>query len=384
MDECPICKNREKRFFGIDKKGDLYCRKCIGFRGEKASIKRIKKENNIEISAKLDYPLTNEQEKISNQVLRAFKSHKDVLIYAVCGAGKTELVYKTIAYCLNNGLQVGFTIPRKDVVIELENRIRKTFSQVKVISIYQNHHFDLYGDIILLTTHQLYRYKNYFDLLVFDEVDAFPYKNNLMLKEFFLKSVKGNYIMMSATSSQDLIDEHTNRGGVIFSLMKRYHNHPLIVPKIVIFPFFKEVYLIYKLRKYLKNNFPVLVFAPTLEKVEKIFKDIKPFFKKGNYVHSKRSNRDLIVKKFKEGEYLFLITSSVLERGITIKNLQVIVFEAENQIFDNSTLIQISGRVGRKIDAWDGEVIYLCSYVNEEIKKSIQKIQEANSYENYM
>ena len=46
-----------------------------------------------------------------------------------------------------------------------------------------------------------------------------------------------------------------------------------------------------------------------------------------------------------------LRSTSVLERGVTIKNLQVIVFNAEHELYDEKSLIQISGRVGRKIDA---------------------------------
>ena len=56
----------------------------------------------------------------------------------------------------------------------------------------------------------------------------------------------------------------------------------------------------------------------------------------------------------------------------------MIVFDASSNIFDDKALVQISGRVGRKIDAWDGEVIYICSKVTPSITKSIQVINDAN------
>ena len=136
---------------------------------------------------------------MSSKVCEALENKKNILIYAVCGAGKTEILYESMAHFLSKGLQVGFCIPRKDVVIELEPRIREVFPNVEITSVYGGHNDKLTGDIILLTTHQLFRYVNYFDLLIIDETDAFPFSNNEVLKNIFTNSIRGNYIMMSAT-----------------------------------------------------------------------------------------------------------------------------------------------------------------------------------------
>lgn len=375
---CKKCGNHDIRYLGLDKNNRTYCRLCISFQGEKA-----KQNNNLfddEVKEHLDYSLSKEQETISNNILKAYQDNKNILIYAVCGAGKTELVYKTIAYALSKGKQVGFTIPRRDVVIELEERIKKAFPNNKVVSLYKDHTSDLIGDIVLLTTHQLYRYENYFDLLIIDETDAFPYKNNSTLIHFFKKSIRGNYIMMSATPLEENIQEIKKENGAYFTLMTRYHKHPLIVPKVVLMPFLQELYIIIKLSKFVKNKLPVLVFVPTRDDCEGLYSILKHFITGGFLVHSKRDDRGLTIERFKNGEYKYLVTTSVLERGVTVKNLQVIIYKCEHQIYDCSTLIQISGRVGRKIDAWDGEVVYVTSKMTDEIDSSILKIKEANTY----
>ena len=195
MLKCEKCGCDDERYFGI-RNGKEYCRRCISFIGEMAKINVVKKR---EIKENLKYPLSPAQEEISSLVRDNYASDKNTLIYAVCGAGKTELVYKTIAYALTNGKQVGLAIPRKDVVIELAPRIKEAFPEVKVVSVYGGHHKDLEGDIVICTTHQLFRYVSYFDLLIIDETDAFPYSNNESLMNMFDKSIRGNYIMMSAT-----------------------------------------------------------------------------------------------------------------------------------------------------------------------------------------
>lgn len=374
MAKCEICLAEDDKYFAFNN-GKIYCRRCITFKGEKA---KINNSSNNEVILDLKYNLSKKQEEISSNVLKAFINHQNVLINAVCGSGKTELVYKTIEYCLKHKLQVGFAIPRKDVVIDLFPRLKDAFPHQKVISIYGGHTNNLSGDIIILTTHQLYRFENYFDLLILDEVDAFPFYNNQLLNTMFKKSVKGNYIMMSATSLDNIKEEIIKQNGLIFTLNKRYHNHPLPVPTIKEFFIGKNVYLIYKLNKFLKCNKPTLIFVPTIKICERLYMFLNVFFKNGECVHSQKKNREEIIENFKKNKVLFLVTTSILERGVTIKNLQVIVYNADNYLFDSKALIQIAGRVGRKIDAYDGEVVFLGGYNSTSMQEAKRKILQAN------
>jgi competence protein ComFA len=103
--------------------------------------------------------------------------------------------------------------------------------------------------------------------------------------------------------------------------------------------------------------------------------------KNGSYVHSERPDKENVIDDFKKGKLDFLITTSVLERGVTIKNLQVLVFHADNRsIYDSSTLIQISGRVGRKMDSPNGEVVFFAQKQTEEMSDAIRKIEHYNTF----
>ena len=157
---------------------------------------------------------------------------QNVLVSAVCGAGKTELTYKVIHQSLILGKQVGFAIPRRDVVIEIFQRLKYVFPLNKVIAVYGGHHQILEGEIIVLTTHQLFRYENYFDLLIVDETDAFPFAGDEVLMNLLKRSLKGEYVMMSATVEKNYLNNFQKEGGCLISLDQRYHGHPLPVPQI--------------------------------------------------------------------------------------------------------------------------------------------------------
>ena len=374
---CPRCGNSNPRYIGY-RNGEPYCRFCIVMNGKEAENNKREKSPTV---FRLSYKLSKEQTNLSTQILTNYKNHIDTLVNAVCGAGKTELVYRVIGYCLAQGKNVAFAVPRRDVVIELSARIREVFPFNSVISVFGGHSEKLEGDVVVLTTHQLYRYDHYFDLIILDEIDAFPFKNNKLLNQMFFRAVKGRIVMMSATPSNDVIEFFSQGNRQILELNTRFHKHPLPVPQVITkIGIFKFPFLIKKLNEFVRCGKKVFVFAPTIQRCELVYKITKIFVKNGIFVHSKCKDRTQKIKNFKEGKYDYLITTAVLERGVTFKNLQVIIFDADSEIYDSQALIQISGRVGRKKDAPEGEVLFLVNKETDEIRKTIETIRSKNKY----
>ena len=374
---CPRCGNSDPRFLG-HKNGEVYCRKCISFRGEEALEKKASPKN---VVLSLDYRLSKEQEALSKQIIENYDKGIDTLVYAVCGSGKTEISYGIIARSMARGLRVGFALPRRDVVIELYYRLKSAFPHNSIVAVYGGNTTRLEGDCIILTTHQLYRYPNYFDLLVMDEIDAFPFKGNDVLIAMYKRSLKGHCVMMSATPSEAVIKEFKTEGHAILELRTRFHKHPIPVPKTITVPsIFQLLFVIRRLRVYGKEGKPCLIFVPTVEDAELLFQKLSMFVKGGDYVSSKRRTREAIISKFKKGGYSYLVTTAVLERGVTVKGVQVVVYGADDPIYDSAALIQIAGRVGRKKGAEDGDVFFLAKEESKSMRKAIKEIQFCNTF----
>ncbi len=375
---CPRCGNKEEKYIGY-KNGEAYCRKCIIFSGEEArDVPHPPKKAPLSLA----YKLSEEQSELSRRIVENFIKGVDTLVYAVCGSGKTEISYGVLAYAISHGLRAGFALPRRDVVIELYWRMMKAFPNNKIVAVYGDHHRRLEGDIVILTTHQLYRYPDYFDLLVMDEIDAFPFKGNDVLIALYKKSLRGHCVLMSATPSKAILKEFHKKNHEVLELMTRFHKKPIPVPKVNLsIPLFQTLKIIKKLREYKKEGKPCFVFAPTIVLCESLFEKVSLAVKNGSYVHSERPDKENVIDDFKKGKLDFLITTSVLERGVTIKNLQVLVFHADNKsIYDSSTLIQISGRVGRKMDSPNGEVVFFAQKQTEEMSDAIRKIEHYNTF----
>ena len=356
--------------------GKPYCRKCITFRGQEASGNYIQNDNAEYI---LHYELSDDQKRLSKQLVENYKNGIDSLVHAVCGSGKTEIVLKVIKYAIEHEQKVGFAIPRRDVVRELYQRFSSIFTKNNINAVYGGHTEILEADLICITTHQLFRYKNYFDLLIIDEVDAFPYNGNEILQTFFKNAIKGHYILLSATPPKETIEEFKKEGKMILRLDTRFHGKPLPVPEIKIRHWIMKYYQLNKdLQRFLQQNKPVFVFTPTIDICEKVYSVMRFLLKDVGYVHSKCKDRDKRIQDFRNGTTKVLITTAVLERGVTLKNLQVIVFDADHVLYTSAALIQIAGRAGRKKECPTGEVIFIARESTQEMETAIAEIKRAN------
>lgn len=377
--KCPRCDNEEEEYLGKDINGKTYCRKCLPFCGNKVDEGTFSFSPISSPKLRLKYPLTDAQRIIAERVRENFKRKIPVLINAVTGAGKTELVYFAMEQALIEGKRVGFATPRKDVVLELVPRIKEAFPSAEVVAVCEDHTENLLGHIIVLTSHQLYRYPKFFDLLIFDEIDAFPYKGNSLLYRFFKDSLRGTYVMLSATPTEVDISKIKKEGGEVLNLEERYHGKKLPVPVFKKSYFFQFLLLFKDLKRMLKEGKQVFVFSPTIEEGEKLFDRLSVFFPEGGVVSSKDKRRERKIDEFKKGKLRFLVTTSILERGVTVKDLQVLVYKADTKdIYNSATLIQIAGRAGRKMGYEDGEVIFYGQVLTLEIEEAIKGIQRAN------
>lgn len=285
------------------------------------------------------------------------------------------MLYESIQQTLLKGGKVGFLIPRRQVVLEVAKRLASVFVNAKVVSVCGGHQDDLYGDIIVATTHQAVRYPHWFDLLILDEPDAFPYKGDEVLEAIVLRSKKKHMIYSTATPSDQLMKMVESKQLKLVELKSRYTNKPMAVPKKIIGP---QLYLWLKMIQYILNRKrSILIFVPTIDLARKLYLLLKRFID-CNYATSKTENKEEIIEAFRDKEFPVLISTSILERGVTFIDIDVIILYAQHPVFDKAGLIQMAGRVGRSPIYTEGNCWLLCQYQSKKVNECIERIVYAN------
>ena len=375
--KCKRCGNTDDNYFYKGSRG-YYCRKCVSFKRllMDEDLKPFDYDVSLGVeSYSFNYSLTLSQLKASNKCLEYIKD-KDVLLHCVCGAGKTEITIESISEYLKNGKKVAYAISRREVVIELSKRFEKIFKDARVVSVYGGHHDCLSGDLIVCTCHQLYRYYKTFDLLILDEVDAFPLKGNETLMNICLNSCKGKIIFSTATVDDDLRRILSNRKYEVVNLYTKPNNRPLVIPKeIYLNKYLSIIYLFYLLNRI---DGQCIIFVSSIKKTYYLYRIFKYFYS-CTYVHSNLDNRQENINAFRDKKYKFIFATTVLERGITIDNISVIILNYHN-IFDQSNLIQMLGRLQRGLNSNKGEAYLISDKRNKTIINTIDYLRKANSY----
>lgn len=388
---CQRCGSRVEEEWHLPV-GSFYCRECL-------IMKRVRNDEPLYYFPQEDFPrqdalkwcgqLTPFQEQVSMGLLQAVDKKEPSLVHAVTGAGKTEMIYQVVAKVINRGGAVCLASPRIDVCLELYKRLQSDFT-CKISLLHGESEPYFRTPLVVATTHQLLKFYQAFDLLIVDEVDAFPYVDNPILYHAVNNCVKesGLKIFLTATSTDEL-DKKVKQGELKrLSLPRRFHGNPLVIPKPVwLSDFDKHLQknrLVPKLRRYIEKQresaYPLLIFASEIEKGERLKEILQRAFpnEKIGFVSSATEDRLQQVQAFRDRELTILISTTILERGVTFPCVDVFVVEANHQLFTKSSLIQIGGRVGRSMDRPTGQLIFFHDGINRSIKKAIKEVKEMN------
>ena len=386
---CGQAIDKEKQQLPI---GAYYCRSCL-------ILGRVRSDEELYYFPQEEFPkanvlkwqgkLTEFQAKVSQGLVEAVTKRKDSLVHAVTGAGKTEMIYQVVAQVINQGGAVCLASPRIDVCLELYRRLKVDFT-CDISLLHGESEVYFRSPLVIATTHQLLKFYQTFDLLIVDEVDAFPYVDNPMLYHAVHQAVKveGTKIFLTATSTDEL-DKKVAKGELTrLSLPRRFHGNPLIVPQKIWLADFQKYLgqkkLVPKLRQFIqkqrKTGFPLLIFASEIRKGQELAEILQSTFpnEKVGFVASTTENRLEIVEKFRQKEITILVTTTILERGVTFPCVDVFVVEANHRLFSRSALVQIAGRVGRSMERPTGELIFFHDGTTMAIEKAIKEIQEMN------
>src|SRR5690606_15700628 len=93
-------------------------------------VLRSRRATTAEKLLQLDIELSPAQRQAAERLLGT--EAKRALVWAACGAGKTEVVYPLIERALQQGRDVLFAVPRRDIVVELGRRVQAAFPGVPV------------------------------------------------------------------------------------------------------------------------------------------------------------------------------------------------------------------------------------------------------------
>ena len=324
-----------------------------------------------ELIDSLPFKLTQDQEKAIKDIYNDLmsKNRMNRLLQGDVGSGKTIIAFISMFINYLSGYQSALMAPTEILAIQHYNNIKNIFKNYdikielltcklkvsekkKIYKKLENNEID-----IIIGTHALIsedvKYNN-LGLVITDEQHRFGVNQRGNLKN---KGITPDILYMSATPIPRTY-ALTLYGDMTISSIKTMPSGR------------KEIKTVLKLEKdikdvltimydELKQKHQVYVIAPLIESSDKIdlknIDEIKENLEKAfgkfyniGVLHGKMENKekDIIMEKFKNNEIQILISTTVIEVGVDVKNATcMVIFDAFR--FGLSQLHQLRGRVGR-------------------------------------
>ncbi|WHY66346.1 DEAD/DEAH box helicase [Neobacillus sp. SuZ13] len=397
---CARCGNKEPHWFAsypCSRCGEtcLYCRHCI-MMGRISACTTLIGWNGPVPDTKLPATikhwqgtLSKGQQMASDHVTSAIQQNQEHLVWAVCGAGKTEVLFAGIETALAAKKRICIATPRTDVVLELTPRLKAAFPEIKVASLYggsEDRH--VYAPLTIATTHQLLRFYEAFDAIILDEVDAFPFtvEESLQYAAIQARKTSSAMIYLTATPNQKWQRECRTGKRTFTTIPARFHRHPLPVPEFEWCGNWQKQLQKNKLpnnvlrwiTERIHANKQALVFFPHIPLMEKALPILRQLATTIEAVHAEDPDRKEKVQRMRSKDIPLLLTTTILERGVTFPNIDVAVVGAEDAVFSESALVQIAGRAGRSKDYPEGVVTYFHYGKTEDMVRARKQIVRMN------
>ncbi len=338
----------------------------------KIGLKRIINKDEIyKFIENLPFKLTTDQlnsvEDIYKDLTSEYRMNR--LLQGDVGSGKTIVAFISLYMNYLSGYQGALMAPTEVLAIQHYNNIKSLLKDYNIsISLLigktsKKEKKKIYEDLkngninIIIGTHALFTddvlYKN-LGLVITDEQHRFGVNQRANLKN---KGITPDVLYMSATpiprtyaltlyGDMEISNIKTLPNGKkdIITMLKKEDNI-----KDVLSMMYNE----------LKNNHQIYVIAPLVEESDKVdFNNVYELEEKMNkafgklykvgILHGKMSSdeKEDVMSKFKNNEIQILISTTVIEVGIDVKNAtMIVIFDA--YMFGLSSLHQLRGRVGR-------------------------------------
>lgn len=363
---CQRCLSTDVRGFTCLHGSCSYCRNCLHL----GRVCRCDFLQELDVTTPVEptelvmpFDLSDGQQHVSEQLLKWWETKTSGLVHAVCGSGKTEMAFPVIERVVNVGKRVLIVSPRRDVAIEWADRLERAFS-VPITRRYGGGEKDTVGMITVATAPLLLNLKHVFDYVLVDESDAFPFAFDLSLWWTIRRAGKGVFLFVTATPTV------WQRQFPTVHLSRRYHGHDLPVPTLVRQT--DEAII-----AFCQRETPRLLFVPTKADLVRYGERLTDAGFTVRMVSADTNERTDTLEWLASTNGIVLATS-IWERGMTVRGVDVAVIESEHVLFTSRGLIQMAGRAGRKPDAPTGDVVFFYNERTWRQDRAIEAIERAN------
>ncbi|WP_125153368.1 hypothetical protein [Clostridium rectalis] len=273
----------------------------------------------------------------------------------------SEIFIKGIINYTNLGKKILYITNEKDGCIELLNEIKRN-TLFRKYSYVRSGSMSFHTNLIVCNFKVALNIREKFDLVIYDDIRSISKYESCDIAKLIvtLGSDETKFIAYST-------DKIFNRGKELLLPVNKDKN-PIIEPRIILtkIDLNKDIpYLVYEYIKWCSQcERKAVIYVPDKDKLDNVFNYLNIYCKRlrNSLIYFSLEDTDLkILNNYMKMKNSIIITDDLEERLFEIKNVDVMVFFADNRAFNYKNLVYFCGKAGGKDKSGKGEVIFLAN-----------------------
>lgn len=314
--------------------------------------------------------LVNIREEISSEILNWAKGKEKILNVCTLPYNSSDIFLKVVLFYLDNRKKVLYITEEDESNIEIINLIKKC-SAFREYSYIRKENISCDKNLIICNHEIALGIKEKFDLVIYNDISTFSkYKNCEVMENIIKNSTENNKCICYSLQSIFVNARE-------ITIPVRNNNMPLPEPRFITtrinlneeIPFVMYEYLNFSM----ECNRKVIIYVPDEETVINLYNyldNLKKNLSKNISFFIKGKTDRKVYESFSKIKRAIIITNEFKDFSCDLKDIDVIVYLAENTIYDCKKLMYICGKVGSKENTNRGEVIFLSGEVTIEMEKA--------------
>lgn len=317
--------------------------------------------------------LNNEKEKLSEAILTWSMGRDKFLNVRSLPYNSSEIFIKVILYYVFNRRKVMYITNENTEKVNVIEKIKK-YTEFRNYAYLRNDEIKSSALLKISNFYNASKIEEKFDLIIYDDINSFPMQNIYEILGLITKISKSNTkVIMYAV-------ENIMRNKKELLLPVRDNKSPIIEPRTILTRIDVNKDIPFMVYDYIKWSIScgrkVIICVPSKDKVPKVHfyirnycsgftKSIMDLYKEGDSNSNKK-----IINNFEKVKRSILITNNFYETFSNIKNIDIMVYFADDTEFDYKKLIYFCASAGRSERDLKGEVIFLANEETEDMEKA--------------
>lgn len=311
--------------------------------------------------------LKREKESISDQILAWSSSREKYLNVTSPPYNSSEIFINIILNFVYRNKRVLYITNENSIYVEITEKIKKMSKFRRYTYLKEKSNFQ--DALLLIAKHEMLNKLNYkFDLVIYDDIKSFSSRTKYEIIEAMTSKAKDSAKIIAYSIEKTF----ENKKEIILPV--RDNSYPIIEPKFIgtRVDISKDIpYVVYEyIEWYLKTKQKVIIYVPQEIKVKNVYGYLSLYFSKLDrnvMFFIKNKNDKKILENFIKVKQGIMITDDFY---FDVNNVNVMVFFANDQLFNYKKLVYLCGKAGRSGKNRRGEVIFLGNCETEAIDKA--------------